>query len=416
MSTDADMGSLRITTPGLPRNEGRGLQPLVSTGIDSLLEGHWVETRDGRCFVAKRSLPPSYQHGHDSLAALFTVPSESLSQLCREPALAGVDLGSVAFLDIETTGLERDMGTLVFLVGVLYYRDGEFHIWQYFMDRTANERALLSTLTEFVAEFSALVTFNGRSFDVPMLEMRLGLHSLPRPLSAMPHADLLYPARRLWKQRLGTCRLTALERGILGIARPGDVPGARIPEIYYRYLSEKDPRPLLPVFEHNTNDLLTLLAITAEAGRRHADPFAGRVTSGLDFLSLGRVYEWAGDDDMALRAYDRALALALHPADRDEVCRRITPLYKRRALMDHAVKLWEQMVTSSDTRGVYPYKELAKYYEHDLQRYDRAEELLMTALDLLPRDCCTRTTRQELEKRLLRVRAKLRASSTGTEG
>lgn len=381
----------------------------VAVAIDELISGEWTEDSHGRCFLVGQAYDRAYIHGTCRLHDLFTIQSRSLSGLCGDPKLDGVDLSSVVFLDTETTGLERGGATLVFLVGLLYYQEGRFHVRQYFMDAVAGERTMLSSLCEFLAGFDVLVTFNGKSFDLPMLASRLELQGISHVLYEMAHVDMLYPSRRLWKQRLGSCRLTALERNILGLTRTGDVPGARIPELYNRYRRDGDSTPLLPVFYHNAQDLLTLLALTVEAARVYSDPFGGRVESGLDFYSLGRAYQANGDDDLALLAYDKALSLPLHPADREEVCRRITPLYKRRAQLDHAVCLWEQMVASKDTRGVYPFKELAKYYEHTECRYDRAEALLLEALNLLPRDCCTHTTRRELEKRLIRVQGKLRS-------
>jgi len=384
----------------------------VAPSIESAVEGEWCESHGGRYFVATQRLAADRVHGLAPLSDLYRVPLDALSKLCREPAISQGEMASAVFVDTETTGLEQNAGTLVFLVGMLYFQDGEFHIRQYFMDGVAGEAAMLAAAAEFISDFSILVTFNGKSFDLPMLQMRLNMQNIPNKLDQLPHADLLFPARRLWKLRLGTCRLTALERLILGLHRTGDVAGAQIPEVYYRYLSDRDPAPLASVFYHNAQDLLTLLAITSEAGRRFDAPFEGRVQAGLDFLCLGKVYEALGDEDSALRAYDRALNLPMHTSARVEACKRITPLYKRRALMEHAVLLWEQMLADGDVHGVFPYKELAKYYEHDEQRYDRAEALLVQALNMLTRDSCTRTSRQELEKRLLRVRTKRSAHSS----
>lgn len=375
--------------------------------IASLLTGYWLHNEAGRCFVAEQEYGPGHVHGLEPLAKFGSLHLSSLSKLCNDRALEGADVSSALFLDIETTGLDRNSGALGFLVGVGCFREGRFRILQFFADSPGSERAMLLVLSEFVRDFGLLVTFNGKAFDIPMLQTRMAVCDLPDVLGCLLHADMLYPARRLWKSRLGSCRLGVLEQLILGLRRTGDVPGRLIPALYLRYCRERDCRPLLPVFYHNAQDLLTLVALTTHGVSMYTDPFHGRVEWALDFMSLGRAYEAAGDD-RAVLAYDRALSLPLHGADRAEVCKRLTPLLKRSARLGHAVTLWEEMVKSGQTQGVYAFIQLAKYYEHEQRQFARAEELLLQALSLLPGDCCTHTTRRELEKSLNRVRGKIR--------
>ncbi|MDP9380040.1 MAG: ribonuclease H-like domain-containing protein [Chloroflexota bacterium] len=378
----------------------------------SLLPGVWVENGLGPVFVARTSYALGHRQGIHALEEFLSVDSRSLAALCREPALEGLDLSSALFLDTETTGLDPRSGALAFLVGVGYFDGDRFQVSQFFLEDVDAERAMLCAVADLLREFQLLVTFNGKSFDAPLLATRLALHAQAHCLHEMPHADLLHPARRLWKERLQSCRLTNLERQILGVGRTGDVPGSVIPELYARYLVDGDARRLLPVFYHNAQDLLTLLALSARAASTYSRPFDGTVQHGLDFLSLGKAYEAAGEMEMALRAYDRALSMPLHPAARAEVCKRVTPLYKRTAQLAHAVALWEEMVSARSTRSTYPYEELAKHHEHVTRQYGRAEALVLEALRLLPGDTCTRTTRRDLEKRLRRIQTKQVAGSS----
>ncbi|MDQ3328919.1 MAG: ribonuclease H-like domain-containing protein, partial [Chloroflexota bacterium] len=300
----------------------------------------------------------------------------------------------------------------VFLVGVGYFENDEFRVRQFFLYDPACEAEMLHAISALVQRFSVLVTFNGKGFDVPMLGARYWSHGqghAQRYLAGMPHLDLLYPARRLWKDRLRSVRLANLERTLLGIRRTGDVAGAEIPELYLRYLHDGAVERLLPVFYHNAQDLLTLATLASHAASVYSDPFSGLVRDGLDFLCVGRAYEAAGDTENAIRAYDRALSLSLHPAAQLDACKRITPLYKRTARHNHAVALWEEMVTSEQQRSILPYEELAKHCEHVLGDLRRAESLVIQALRLLPLDTCTRTSVRDLEKRLRRIQAKLAA-------
>jgi uncharacterized protein YprB with RNaseH-like and TPR domain len=382
--------------------------------VDSLLPGSWLASQGGRVYVASETYAPDHVHGLDPLGELLSLEPWTLAQLCQEPALAGVDLASAVFLDTETTGLSPGSGTLVFMVGLLYYRDGRFHARQFFLDSPDSERAMLASLTDLLSEFEALVTFNGKAFDVPMLETRYAFSGVHHDLGRLAHADMLFPARRLWKERLQSCRLATLEWELLGLGRTGDVHGSLIPGLYRGYLAGSDARPLLPVFYHNLQDLLSLLAVTIHAAKVYADPYGGRVQSGLDFLSLGRLYERAGELDRALRAYDRASSLPMHPAAREQLCKRLTPLYRRGAQVSEAVAMWEGMLASGELYSIYPLEELAKHYEHTERRYDRAEALVRQALALLPYDPCTRTTRRDLEKKLRRIQGKLQTAPTPT--
>ncbi len=376
------------------------------------LSGVWAEGAKGQYFTAEQTYPRSHRQGDYPLDAFLTMDSRAVARLCREPAIDGVDLSSALFLDTETTGLDTGGSTFVFLVGLGYFERDEFKVRQFFLYDPACEVAMLDAVSALIQRFGVLVTFNGKCFDVPMIGARYWSHGQAHAqsyLAGMPHADLLYPARRLWKERLGSVRLANLERSLLGIHRTGDVAGAQIPEIYLRYLHDGTVDRLLPVFYHNVQDLLTLATLATHAATVYTDPFGGHVRDGLDFLSVGKAYETAGDIDNAIRAYDRALSLALHPAAQHDACKRITPLYKRTARLDHSIALWEEMVASDQRHGIFPYEELAKHCEHVLGDFGRAESLVMEALRLLPLDPCARTTVRDLEKRLHRIQAKLAA-------
>lgn len=269
---------------------------------------------------------------------------------------------------------------------------------------------MLLQLRDLLSDFAAVVTYNGKQFDVPMLQRRAGRYQIELGLERLAHADLLYPARRLWKERLGSCRLANLERHLTGFRRTGDVPGSRIPGLYAEYLTSGDASGLVPVFYHNVQDILTLLAVTCVAVRSYVEPLASRDVSGLDLFSLGRTFEADGDLRRALAVYHHALARPLPPHAKESICRRLVSVHRACAVLPDATALWEQLTTSVSIGSVYPLEQLAKHHEHTTGELGRAQELLARALDLLEQDRCTRTSRRELEKRLTRVREKAGAA------
>ena len=222
------------------------------------------------------------------------------------------------FVDLETTGLSGGAGTVAFLVGCGYFDGGAFQVRQFLLTSYRAERALLAAVSDFFDEADLLVTYNGKTFDVPVMETRWLFHRMELPLDGVPHFDTLHAARRLWKDRPdvelepeGGCRLSTLERTLFAVRRVGDVPGFEIPSRFFRFLRSGDPRPLEPVLEHNRLDLVSLAAVTARAARLVSDGADGCPDDG-QALALGRIYTRAGAADRAEACYRRATTSPSH--------------------------------------------------------------------------------------------------------
>ena len=169
-----------------------------------------------------------------------------------EPGLATADHRRTVFIDLETTGLSGGAGTVAFLVGCGFYDLGAFQVRQFLLTSYAAERALLSAVAEFFDDAELIVTYNGKTFDVPVMETRWLFHRMEMPLDGVPHFDALHTARRLWKSRTddpaeGGCRLSTLERLLFDVRRVGDVGGFEIPSRFFQFMRSGDPRPLEPV-------------------------------------------------------------------------------------------------------------------------------------------------------------------------
>ncbi len=180
-----------------------------------------------------------------------------------DPGLApatGHSLEDLAVLDLETTGF---WGCPIFLVGLLLVDAGELVSLQILARDYPEERAMLVAASEILAERRLLVTFNGKSYDVPCLRDRCVVHRVEPTADAMAHVDILHPARRRWGGELPDCRLQTLEKAIVGLHRAGDVPSAEIPGVYHAYTASGDPEPLLPVLHHGRVDVLTTARVFA---------------------------------------------------------------------------------------------------------------------------------------------------------
>jgi len=274
----------------------------------------WPFVGDPACFA--RTLPGDARHGEVSLRRALEVTGEVVATLALDPTLRGFDASRALFLDTETTGLAGGTGTVAFLVGMAWFESGELRVEQWLLDDLDREPAMLERVAARVRDAGSLVTFNGRSFDLPLLRSRFVMARVPPPAEP-PHLDLLHVARRIYGARVARCALTALERDVLGFARVGDIDGAEIPERYLRFLREGEAaRPLLaPVVTHNAWDLAALAALTAELGARAVRADADGRFEARDLVGIARTTHRAGDADRAVALATEAAALG---AARDE--------------------------------------------------------------------------------------------------
>lgn len=372
--------------------------------------GKWQDTSFGRCYVGRSVYSLAHEHGGVQLGDVLALQTDVFPLLARSPALAAVDFRRAAFLDTETTGLAGGTGTYVFLVGVGFFHGDEFVIEQFFMDDHGQERAMLAALGERLRPFETLVTFNGKVFDWPLLQTRYAMVRQPLPLAEPLQLDLLFPARRLWRERLGSCSLSSLEENLLGITRALDVPSWLIPSIYFQYVRDHDAAPLRPVFAHNEQDILSLLALTVRMGRQLAGPAAWEEP--IDAFAAGRVFEGDGQWGRAVVCYEQAMAGQLPPGQRGQVACRLGFVYKRLRQSENAVQVWQALVERPDGLGVVPHVELAKHLEHRARDFAAALAVVDRAIACLakrPRHYWDADTDARLRKELLRRRERLQA-------
>jgi len=354
-------------------------KPASNIPIHKVVEGAYRHTARGEAFVSEQTFGADYRHGAQSIQ--LTSPLDAVAAWARDSRISDLPLSSFAFLDTETSGLAGGTGTYAFLVGVGRFEGETFRLAQFFLRDPAEEPAMLEALLDFLAPARALVTFNGKAFDAPLLNTRFALHSIPTPLREFSHLDLLPLARRLWRDRLPSRALKYLEENILDAPRTTEeVPGYEIPWLYFDYLRSGDATPLKGVFYHNAMDVVAMAALLSHVAAMLHDPFDGRVQHGLDFIALGKLYEDLRQWDLAARLLEHGLTHDLTETDFGSALERLSHLQKRRGDVGEAVRLWEQ---AAQQGHIYAHVELAKHYEHRVRDLDEATRWAKSALDLV---------------------------------
>jgi len=358
-----------------------GMEEAETSGLDvrDITDGAVCRNDEGACFVIERMYPPSYLYGGFSIGDLSRLELKALENVCADfdESLCVKDL---LFLDTETTGLSGGTGTVAFLAGVGFFCDDAFVLRQYFMRDYDEEPAMLKFLGELIERFRALVTFNGKAFDWNILKGRFIFNRI-KPLPAEPlHIDLLFPSRRIWKLKLGSCRLSSLEENILGECRVDDVPGELIPSIYFKYLESRDAADIKRVMKHNGLDVLSMAALLARICRILANPLGEAEDEG-ELMGVGRILENRREFDASIECYEMCVKSG-RTSIRDAALRILPDIYKKSGDYEKAVRHWEGMIRNASNLSIYPMIELAKYYEHREKDIPRALETVEEAVRL----------------------------------
>jgi uncharacterized protein YprB with RNaseH-like and TPR domain len=407
MSLDAKLQSIHKQIGLQPRAPAAAAAPAFpASALSERLSGdiEWIGSSGSFSVTTRHGL--EHSHGIHRFVDLPRVGSSSLAAIARDPELSYADVSRAVFLDTETTGLDMGTGTYVFLVGLGYVDGQDFIVRQYFLDAPGDERAFLQSLGDVLRRFPVLVSFNGKAFDLPLLENRFRFHRWDGPLDDPPHIDLLHASRRLWKRRLESCALSALELEVLSVRRTvADVPGWEIPVRYFRYQRSRDPSVLEGVFYHNLMDILSLATLTVHIDRVVSDPTCGLVDSPIDFFCIGKAHELGGDAELALFCYEEALRRGLNGDTRADCLTRLAAIHKRERRYEASIQAWELLLDEGGRHALIGRVELAKYFEHVERDYVAAIDQVQHALLLaeLFDSRWPEANRRDLEHRLARL-------------
>jgi uncharacterized protein YprB with RNaseH-like and TPR domain len=351
-------------------------QPKAAASVPKgFCAGH---NRYGEVLYRDQHWPLDHRHGSVALEEALSPDPVLLDRLA--PDLDAAHIQGAAFLDIETTGLSGGTGTYAFLVGVGTFEGYTFRVRQFFLGGPAGEAAMLTAIAETVDRCQSLVTFNGKSFDLPQLCTRYTLQRLAPLATDLPHVDLLHPARRLFGRRLESCRLGEIEREVLGFRRVGDLPSWMIPGLYFAYIRRRDAAGLHPVFEHNTLDVISLAGLIAALNSVAGGAAEG---DGSHLLVLGRWDEARRRRDSAARLYQEAWR-NLEGDEAGEAAWRLARLRRRAGDWAGCTSVWTQEQAAPGLRRqVRANIELAKIAEHHSRDVGRALSLSLEADRLL---------------------------------
>ncbi len=346
------------------------------------LGGEWLVRGELRIVRVRRFYPLPCEHGKRLLPPPEQVDLAALRVAAKNSISEKFDLRRALFFDTETTGLAGGTGTYVFLVGVGYFEENRFVVEQLFLPELRAEPALLQYFEELLRERRGLVSFNGKSFDAPLLSSRFIQMRMSPTLDLHEHLDLLHAARRLVQQDFGDCRLGRLEERLLGVEREGDIPGEEIPAIYLDFLRFGDTGRLPPILYHNRMDILSLWALTVALVEVVRGAEENR-SSPLHAERVARLYLQNRAPEKAAPIFENLLQQApAAQAKNLEYWLHLARAQKQLGDFDRAAAAWQQAI-SAHPFHLEPFVELAKYFEHRAKDYHTALRYTERALAAL---------------------------------
>lgn len=347
--------------------------------IEEWQSGQEVETPHGRHFETEKLWESHRRHGSVDISSLMELPHDLLKEISagEHPSSAP---SHWAFLDTETTGLAGGSGTYAFLIGVGRITSEGFRLRQFFMRDPGEEASVLHALTEHLAEFDTLITYNGKSYDQPLLETRYRMARSRPPFSRLVHLDLLFGSRRLWKLRYDSCRLVELENQVLGVERQGDLPGAMIPYVYFEYLRSREAFRVMPILHHNAIDILTLACLTAIVPWAFKSPHEAALAHGAEMVGLARWLRRGERHEDALLLMRRGIQKGLPDDLLFRTLWDIASLEKKLGREEAAMETFLELAGCRNQHRVAALEELAKHHEHRRRNYTLALEFTLSAL------------------------------------
>lgn len=356
-----------------------------------------TEERDCRHFAVYRPA--------EEFPGALELSRETLALMSDKEMPENFDPRRILYLDTETTGLGGS-GTVAFLVGMGFLTDNGFEVHQFLMRDYPEEPYLLKHVAAGLGKFDVLCTFNGTTFDVPLLEGRFLMNRMSRTCLDLPHLDLLHMCRRLWKLRLGRCNLGRLEEVILGKPRKDDLPGSEVPQRYFTYLKTKQMSLLEDILKHNAQDIASLCVLLNHMADLYLHPEKIRFSE--DVYSMGRALEKVNQTEPARRCY----RLASRGRMGDLASAALAVSYRRGGQREEAAEVWREMIREN-RGGVAPYVELAKYEEHIRRNIPEALRLTEQAIIRLSepgfgQDNAVQENQNELQYRWQRLKRKLK--------
>jgi len=340
--------------------------------IDEIVDGFYQKTDFGKIFVAKKEYLPDYYHGEMPLESFLNQSPKTLALISKNDEIKELDLKKAVFIDTETTGLSGGTGTAVFLVGILFFENNEFRIRQYLMQDFNEELAMLSAVKQIFKNFEFIISYNGKAFDIPLLSTRYLINKMSDKHLNLPHVDLLFPSRFLYRKDLPNCRLKTIENKVLGIweDRIGDIDSSLIPYLYFDFLNTKDARILKSIFHHNIIDLVSLVTLTAKLASyienyNEIDLSHNQINSLIKIFFLKKKFNDA----------EKLIIRAIQNTDNKEDLRDFKMwhgfILKKMRKYDDSTKIFEELALDG-IKEIEIYRQVAIHQEHRNKNFQKA--------------------------------------------
>ena len=381
-------------------------------GLPELLGGVFCRNTYGECILVEKEFQPDLE---EAFKEPFIYKGKTIATLANDANLSGFDIQKAVFLDTETTGLAGGTGTYAFLVGLGFFECDIFKVKQYFMRDFHEEKAMLSSLQSDLEKFDYVVSYNGKRFDIPLLNTRFIVNRTKFEFENLLQLDLLYPTRRVWKRRLGSCSLSHIESSVLNLYRKSDVPGEMVPQIYFDFIQFGETRLLKKVFDHNVYDIVSMVSLLKALCICFENPEIEKILDPVDLYSLGRYHFITGETEKSIRFFKLASKGKLDNELKLEMGKYYSLAHKRLGDWNSASKIWENLIQDYP-ENLFSYEELAKFHEHRTKDYTKALNIVERAIQqmdvssFLDNDLSDKTIKDNFHYRKRRIERKLKAS------
>ncbi len=333
-----------------------------------------VHYEEGRVLHRCITYPLPLSWGNKSVVGEYNL--YPLLWLDKVTELRETSLDKILFFDLETTGLAGGTGTYPFLAGIGYFSDNSFKVQQVFLLDYAYEYAYLMHLNELFKSYEVIITFNGKSYDIPLINTRYKIHKIPYELKFPAHIDLLHPSRNLWKQSLENVKLKTLESNILGYERIGDIPGSEIPSAYFEYLTQGKVDDIVRVFEHNVYDIVSLACLSQSITQLIIPENTSHIHSAEELSGTGKLYYLRKEYESAIIFYEMALETAESIKLKTDIYRYLAQGCKKIRNYSKALLYWEKLSAISSYYKPVALIEMAMIYEHYKKDYLKSLQLV----------------------------------------
>ena len=381
-------------------------------GLPELLGGVFNRNTYGECILVEKEFQPDLE---EVFREPFEYKGKTIATFANDVNLSDFNIQKAVFLDTETTGLAGGTGTYAFLVGLGFFEGDIFKVKQYFMRDFHEEKALLFSLQRDLKKFDYMVSYNGKRFDIPLLNTRFIVNQTKFEFENHLQLDLLYPTRRVWKRRLGSCTLSNIESSILNLYRKSDVPGEMVPQIYFDFIRLGQTQLLKKVFDHNVYDIVSMVSLLKALCICFENPEIEKILDPVDLYSLGRFHFTTGETKKSIRFFKLASKGKLDNELKLEMGRYYSLAHKRLGNWNDASKIWENLI-NSHPENLFSYEELAKFHEHRTKDYSKALNIVDRAIQqmdvssFLDSDLNNKTIKDSFCYRKRRIERKLKAS------